>query len=310
MITGLTMQNSSLKAIDILALVLLSATWASSFSFIKIGLDSFGPLSLAATRIVISAVFLWVFLKLKGHSLPSDKQSWKTLFIAAFTATTLPFVMISWGQQFVDSGTAAILMAFAPIATVILAHALTSDEKMTPSIIIAVLAGFAGVYVLFDGGNFSLQSKPLQGQIMILLATVGYALSNIFIKRTNYMHPMVSGTGVMVAAAILITPISLIFDPFWHYDITPRGWFAVIYLGIVTSGLAALIMVWIIFRRGVTFMSFNNFMLPIFAIIWGYLLLDEVASANSWLALVLILSGLGIMILSKKRHRTSIKTNH
>lgn len=295
------MVSSPIKVIDIAALILLSMLWGSSFAFIKMALEVFGPVTVASIRIFTAAFTLWLVIRLRGKSLPRDFASWKTMFLAGFAATTLPYVMISWGQQHIDSSTSAILMAFTPMVTSTLAHLMTQDEKMSSGLFIAILFGFAGVFVLFDGGNFSLESKAIQGQLMILMATFGYAISNILIRKSKHLEPDVNATGVMIASAILIIPVNLIFDPFWHYSYDNPSFLSAVYLGIISSGFATLLMVRIIYRRGVTFMSFNNFMLPFFSLLWGVLFLNEQIQMNSLLALALILLGLAIMIAVKKR---------
>jgi drug/metabolite transporter (DMT)-like permease len=282
-------------------LLTLSLCWGSSFMFIKLALADFGPLSMASTRIFISAIALFLLVLAKGHRLPTEKGVWKTMFIAGFFGTTLPFAVVSWGQQHIDSGTAAILMAFTPIATVIIAHIKTDNEKITPIKVIGITLSLFGVFVLLGGGSMAGDMIETFSQLAVLLAAICYAISSLYIRKLNHLPAIVCSAGVLIASAIITVPFSFIFDPIWALDIHTTSMISVLYLSLISSGLAVYLMTHMINTSGMTFMAYNNFLVPAIGVLWGVIFLDEKTSLYTFIALGLILAGIIVATMVKPK---------
>ena len=261
--------------------------------FIEIALKTFGPFSIAASRIVLAGALLYVIARIKGETFPTDKPTLKILTLMGL-AGTAPFILISWAQQSIDSSTAAIVMAAAPFNILILAHFFTPDEKLSLGKVAGMVIGFAGVLLLFGGVPLENLSTTGLGIAAVFVATIFYAIASILVRRLVHVSALITSAGFLVIASFMVFPLSLIFDPPWENEFTLEGMLALIFLGIFSSGLASLLLVHLIKRAGVTFASMTNYIVPLIAVLWGIFLLDEHIPPNTWLAMALILSGVAI----------------
>ena len=293
--------------LDFIILLAISSLWGSSFMFIEIALKSFGPLSLAATRIVLAGAFLYIIARVKGEVFPTDKPTLKALAIMGL-AGTAPFVLISWAQQTIDSSTAAIVMSFAPLTTLVMAHFLTHDEKLSIRKIIGLITGIIGVFILF--GGVSVEDIPTQGLALsaVFIGTVCYAFASVQVKKLHHVSALVTAASFLGMASFVIFPATVIFDPPWQHEITLEAAIAIIFLGVFASGFASLLLINLIKRAGVTFSSFTNYIVPFIAVLWGVFLLGEHLHPNTWIALLLILSGVAVTTLTVPKRFTAGRT--
>ena len=279
--------------VDFILLLTVSLLWGSGFMFIEIALKTFGPLSIAASRIVLGGLFLYLIMWIKGERFPTDKKTLKILTLMGLAGST-PFILISWAQQSIDSSTAAIAMAVAPLIILILAHFYTDDEKLSLAKILGLGLGFGGVYLLFGGVLLQELTSQNMSLFAMLIAAFFYAVCNILIRKLDNVSALITAAGFLVISSFVIIPLALIFDPPWQNELTTEGVIALLFLGVFSSGLSSLLLILLIKRAGVTFASMTNYFVPLVAVFWGVFLLEEQIRSNSWLAMGLILSGVAI----------------
>jgi len=280
---------------DYAVLVFLAAIWGGSFQFIKLALDSLDPWTIAAARTVIAAAILYAFMRYRGQSLPPWGPVWGRLMIIAASGVTLPFFLIGWGERRIDSALAAVLMAFVPLTTTLLAHFATDDEKLTPAKIFGLGLGFAGIVILSgildDGSSAGRVSAGHLGQAAVLAGAVGYAVSNIVARRLRGLGPLQTATGVILCAAILATPLAALVEQPWRQLPSMISVMATAMLGFFSTATGALMMYWLLKRTGATFVSLNSYLVPVFGAIFGIVLLGEAFTASMPWGLGLILLG-------------------
>jgi len=284
-------------ALDFFLLVTVSLFWGSGFMFIEIALRTFGPISIAASRIILAGIFLYIIARARGETFPTDRQTLKTLTIMGLCGTA-PFLLISWAQQTIDSSTAAIVMAFAPLNIAILAHFFTHDEKLNPGKLVGLGIGLAGVVFLFGGVPIDDLPTTGGGIAAVFTGTIFYAIASILIRRLTHVSALMTSAGFLVISSFVVFPLTLIFDPIWRHEFTFEGTAALVFLGVFSSGLASLLLVLLIKRAGVTFASTTNYIVPLIAVVWGVFLLHEHITQHTWAGMVLILSGVAIANLA------------
>jgi drug/metabolite transporter (DMT)-like permease len=292
------------RPLDFAMLLALSLMWGSSFMFIELALVSFGPFMLAAARIVIAALLLWLFARLTGHHLPLDRRSWQLAAHIAVAGLVLPFPLIGWAQQGIESSQAAIIMAFTPLSTLVMVHMLTGEEKLTPGRVAGLVLGLAGVALLLGGAGIDDLLVAGPRQFAVFLATLGYAYSSILMRQMAHISPVSVSAAIMIAAAVLIVPLALLFEEWPQAPIEPMAGLATLFLGIFPSALAIVVMIHLINRIGVTFMSMNNYLVPAIGVIWGAILLNEEITGQTGGAFVLILCGVALASFTARRGRS------
>jgi len=278
-------------------LILLSLLWGGSFFLVELALNEFGPFTVVAFRIGIGAVALHLFVHSKALCVPYDKRSMLLFLIAGLLTTALPFSFIVWGQQTIEAGRASVLNATTPLFTLLLAHWLTNDEKLSSTKIIGVILGFLGVVLLTGTSSLNPEAvNSLHGQLAVLGAAVCYGFALIFGKRLKHFNPQISATVMLTAATFAMIPIAMFFD------VAPVGnakpiWISVAAvgaLGIGCTALAYLIYFEILAKAGSSNLSLVTFLIPLSAIGLGVMFLGEKVGWVDIAGIVLILSGMGI----------------
>lgn len=294
--------------LDWLMLAVLGLIWGGSFLGVSVALEGFGPLTVAAARIVLGALALIAASYASGVGLPSlstptGKRIWLHCFGFAIFTNALPFSLLSWAQQFVTSGFAGITMAVVPLFVLPLAW-LILKESMTPRKVFGFLLGFTGVVVLI--GPSALGGLGTATENIARIACVGaslcYAIGTM-ITRTAPTGPLLSySAGGLLLGAILIVPIALIAEGMPTNAPLPQ-WLALVYLGIFPTAIATLLLVKVISSAGPTFLSLVNYQVPVWAVIFGIVFLGETLPPSFATALLLILAGLAIAQAKAKRFR-------
>ena len=279
---------------DSVKLVLLGAIWGSAFICVEIGLQGFPPLTLAASRLLLSAMLLLCLAFTTGKGLPQAKRDWGILLVAGLLNATLPFLLIAWGQQHISSALAAILLGAQPFMALLLSHWMTADDRITRAKVIGMALGFSGI--LFILGDRALQGidSSLWGKLAILLAALGFTVSALITRKVSHLTPETSSAAALSMAALYMTPIALLIERPSFTGISLEAWSAVIFLGVVSSGVAALLRFQLIRDTGITFLSQVSYLIPLFGVFWSWLFLGHVPAASAWIALVLIFAGLAI----------------
>lgn len=279
---------------DFILLFILSVLWGSSYVAVKLVLVDLEPLSLATIRIIISAVMLIIYMKFLGEKLPTDLKSWQTLTIVGLGGMALPFFLIGWGLTEMPSGQAGVIIAATPIMTLALSHFMISDHKVTKKQSLGMLLGFSGVFILMGGFSvFEINSSNI-AKFAIVLAAFGYAYTAVRLHELNHLSPTVGATGLTIVSAVIMFIFSLFNTPIWQVSMNMDSILIMLYLAVFSTVIGTIIMTKLIFRAGPYFMSLNNFLVPVVAIILGVLLLSETISKDLALSSVLILLGVGL----------------
>jgi drug/metabolite transporter (DMT)-like permease len=293
-------------ALDWVLLLTLVGMWGSSFFFIEIALRSITPLTLVAIRIALGAILLFAAMRALDLPTPRDARRWGYFGVLALIGYCLPFLLIAWGQQSVDSGLAGILVGFMPLATLLLAHRFIAGEQVTAAKLTGFVLGFAGLAVLL--GPEALREwrgagTELLGQLACLGGALCYAGNSIVTKRMPPTHALVAAAWTTTLAAVLMLAVAVAFDD--PLALEP-DWPAVatcIWLGIGPTAIATLVYFRLIARAGPTFMSLVNYMSPVVAVSAGVVFLDEPLRPSALAALALILVGIALATRRDARRR-------
>jgi drug/metabolite transporter (DMT)-like permease len=292
--------NSTIRGatfVDYLQLLVLSAIWGSSFIAIEIALVGLPPLLVAFGRISLAFLFLLFVVFYQNIPFPKDKKTWLILAFAGILNNAIPFFLISWGQQYIDSATAAIMLSSSPFIALVLSHFTTHDEKFSFVKLLSVILGFLGVFVLVGDDVLDQRVDAIYGQIAVFLATMGYISSGILIRKISHVHTIMCSTSMLLFATLFLFPfISLPND----LHVSQKSAVAVVFLAIIPTAFASLVRVKLVKSVGIQFMSQVAYIIPMFAIFWAWVFFREIPNSNTLLALGLIVLGL---FIRRVKHR-------
>ncbi|WP_343559240.1 DMT family transporter [Kiloniella sp. b19] len=276
-------------------LVALGLIWGSSFPLIKISLETIDALSGVVARLVLAAVFMTLFTLSRGLRLPRDPALWGKFSLLAMMGTLGPFVLIFWAQQYVDAALASILMGLVPLSSLVMAHLLTSDEKMSVPKLAGVLVGFAGVVVLIGPEALSGLGTNVIGQIAIALSAFSYGFNSVMARRTRVtdLNPFVSTSGVLICSALLSLPLLFIGGTELH-TVSLRSGLAVTGLAVLGTCGAYILLYTLLRQVGAAFTSLNNYLVPLSGVGISVVFLGEQLNASALLAFCLIVGGIAI----------------
>lgn len=274
-------------------LLFLGAVWGASFLFIKLGVREMAPDVLVTMRLCIAATILLAILYGRGMRLPASRRMWLHFLFTGSIGLICPYVLITWGELAIPSGTAAILNATTPLFTVLLAYVWTREEHLTGLRLLGVALGFVGVIVAVGVDELSLSSASLRGQLAVLVAAACYGANTVYSRRAfRGLPPLIPATGQMLAGALLITPVSLALHGLPHALPSATALGAVLALGVLGTALAYILVYWLIERLGATRTSMVTYLLPPFALVYGALFLSEGIALNALLGLALVVVGI------------------
>ncbi len=276
-------------------LVTLALLWGCTFFFNAIALPDIPPLSLIALRVGGATLVMWPILLMRGLAVPADRGSLGGLLIMGALNNALPFALIAWGQLSIAGGLAAVLIAMTPIFTVVAAHLMTDDERITPGRLAGVAAGLVGVVVLIGPAALRELGADLVAQLAVLAAAVSYAYSGVYARRfTRRGVPLLAiATGQFTVATLILAPLALIVDRPWTLDMPGlAAWSGVAGLALSSTVIAYMLYFRILATAGATNLLLVNFLVPVSAILLGSLVLGEVLEAKHFAGMALI--GLGL----------------
>lgn len=285
---------------DYLLLVSLAMLFGFSFTLTRIAVLDVPPLSIAVGRLLLAFLMLYPLMRLFGQTMPAPGRIWIPIVAAGFFGNALPFSLISWGQVQVEAGLTSIFMAVMPLVTILLAHVFTPDEKLSRWKLVGVLFGLAGVIVLMGVSALEALGDQLVRQSAILISAVSYAINALITRRLTHLPRWSVMTALMFASCLMLLPFALLFDTPWLLRPSWQSMSAVLGLAIGPTALATVMILIIISRQGASFLSQINFMVPVFGMLAGVLLLGETLPANAYVALVFILVGIAVSRLGTK----------
>jgi drug/metabolite transporter (DMT)-like permease len=279
----------------------LVVAWGSSFSMTKVAVSHVDPAWVMAMRLLIGGLFLLGYALLTSRRLSGRWQLWMWFLWLGIVGHAAPFFLISWGTQHVTSGLSGVLMGAIPLMVIVLAHVFLPDERLTVMKTAGFVIGFAGLLTVLGAGRlsgFSADPKALQGELAILLGCLCYAVHGIFARRIPYSAPVEQATSVCLCGAAVGILFALIVAPSGLATTESGAYWAILGLGIVPTGLATLMMYRIMRSCGVSFVAYSNYLVPVYALGFGAVTLNEPLSWNVGVGLVLILGGIAASRLS------------
>lgn len=272
--------------------VLLAAIWGASFMFMRMGARELGAFATAGVRVGIAALFLLPILLLRGHG-AALRQHWKLTFAVGILNSAIPFACFSYALLSISTGLSSILNATVPLFGAVIAW-LWLNDRPTGSRMVGLAVGFAGVALLaWDKASFQPDaSGNASGWAVLacLLATLCYGIAASFTKRyLSGVPSLVSATGSQLGAAIGLLPLAWWFWP--EHTVSLDAWLAVMALGVLCTGVAYILYFRLIERAGPARALSVTFAIPVFALIYGVLLLGEVVTPWMLLCGVVIVAG-------------------
>ncbi len=276
-------------------LLALSAVWGGSFFFNGIAVRELPVFTVVVSRVALAAAILLFLMRLRGERLPRGPGVWAAFFGMGLLNNAIPFSLIVWGQQHIASGLASILNAATPLFTVVLAHVLTSDERMTGGKFAGVLIGFAGVAAMIGTDALRDLGLHVAAQALCLVAAVSYAFAGIYGRRFRAMgiSPMGTATGQVVASSLIMGPPVLLLDRPWTLEPPSLAAIAaLIGVAAISTALAYVLYFRILATAGATNLVLVTFLIPVSAILLGTVFLGETLLPRHFAGMALIGAGL------------------
>jgi len=301
---------------DYILLFVLALIWSSAFFNIKIATYSYGPVMITFLRIFFGAIPVVALCLYKKIKIEAFSKDWYWFAAIGMINLVIPFFLIAYGIQKIQSNLAAILMATTPLSATVLAHFFTINEKINFIKILGVLVGFSGIFFLFSD-NILINENNFISAVLILIGSTFYVIGGVLtLKVSNKENENVTSS-ILIWATIFILPISLILGYFnpsealmfkqdLHLSHRLDSTLSVIYLGTIPTGIAWLIRFRILKNNGLVFQAQVAYLIPIFGIILGYIFLNELITSKVLIALIAIILGIYLVKRSSIQNITSV----
>lgn len=277
-------------------LLLLALVWGASFYLVAVALGGLPVLGLVALRVVIAAVVLWLVVLVTGQPVPRDPRIWVAFLVMGVLNNVIPFSLIVLGQTAIPSGLASILNATTPLWTVIVSGLLLADEPASPTRLLGVALGLGGVAIMIGLDTLAGLGHAIWAQLAILGATVSYAFAGVYGRRFRDLGvaPVVTAAGMVSGSAVVLAPVALAVEG-WPAGAPAEALLAVLVLGVVSTGFAYVLYFRVLARAGATNLSLVTFLVPVSAILLGWLFLGERLGLAHVVGMALIAAGLALI---------------
>lgn len=290
-------------------LVALSVLWGGSFFFTGVAVKALPPFTIVVLRVGLAAVILNCVVYATGQRMPVAGRTWGAFLCMGLLNNVVPFSLIVWGQTQIAGGVASILNATTPLFAVVVAHALTRDEKMTSNRLAGVLTGLLGVVVMIgpSAAIAGIGDSHTAAQCAVLGAAFSYSLAGIYGRRFKAMGiaPIVTATGQVTASTLVLIPVALLIDRPWMLPAPgPEVWAALLGIAALSTALAYILYFRILATAGATNLMLVTFLIPISAIFLGALVLGEQLRAVHFVGMALI--GLGLAAIDGRLFRFAL----
>ena len=279
------------KLTDYILLTVLALIWSSAFFNIKIATYSFGPVTIAFLRIFFGAIPVVALCLYKKIKIEAFSKDWQWFALIGMVNLVIPFFLIAYGVQKVQSNLAAILMASTPLSATVLAHFFTSNEKINLTKTFGVLLGFSGIVFLFSD-NILINENNFFSALIIFFASTFYVIGGLLtLKISNKKNENVTAS-ILIWGSLVLLPISLFIEEPWNLSPRLDSTLALIYLGIFSTGIAWLLRFYILKHNGLVFQAQVAYLIPIFGVILGFLILNEAITSKVIISLISVIIGI------------------
>ena len=292
-----SMPSGSATRLDWFLFILLGFFWGSSYLFIKIGVDEgLQPFTLVAARLFFGLLLLGAVVAIAREQLPRQPRMYGHLLMMGFFSVALPFILITWAEQSVDSSLAAVLTGAVPLFVIPIAAILLPTEKITLNAVIGIAIGLVGVAVVVGFNPASLAGTELLAQLALIGAAASYALGGVYARRNvQGLRPMIPAFFQVLFALVMTAIPAILLERPWEGPLTTNAIFAVIWLGILGSGAAYLIFFRLLRSWGATRTSLVAYLLPIWGLVLGAIVLSEPIDARLIAGTALVIAGIGLV---------------
>lgn len=275
-------------------LVFLGAIWAASFVAIKLSNEIFNPIEVGFYRTLIGSIFLFFAVKFRGGSVSLFSKNTKLYSLIGFLNASIPFTLLPYGLITLPSNIGVIILSANPFLALVLAHFFTLDEKLSFRKVIGSIIGFSGVIFAVGVEIFVSDLNSLISAIAIYIGASSYVISNLIIRRISHLPSDMVTMNTLFWGSIWLLPLLLIYGNFLNIQFSVIPIFAIIYLGVIPTGLAFSLRQVLIRNAGSTFMMQVGYIIPIFGVFYGWLFLSEKISYSLIISVLLVILGIGI----------------
>ena len=279
------------KLLDYILLIILALIWASAFFNIKIATYSFGPVTIAFLRVFFGAIPVLLLCYYKDIKIEAFSKDWHWFALIGFINLVAPFFLIAYGIKSVQSNLAAILMSTTPLSSTVLGHFYTKNEKFNFVKTFGILIGFSGILYLFSD-NLLIDKNNFTSALLILLGSTCYVIGGVLTLKISKKRNENVTSSILIWATIILIPLVILMEQPWK--VAPRidSIISVIYLGLVSTGLAWLLRFRILVTNGLIFQSQVSYLIPIFGTILSYIFLKELITTKVLISLIAVLIGI------------------
>jgi drug/metabolite transporter (DMT)-like permease len=286
---------------DYLLLLALACAWSSTYPLTKIGLESIPPITFIVSRSLIAAVFLLAVLRLRGLSLPTELKAWKLFAFQQIINSTIPFLIITWAQQYVPAANTVVLAATTPIFAFLITWGITRHEPATLLKLAGAILGLAGTAVIIGLDALTGFGREIFAEIAILLATLSFACATIFGLRMSGYQPTVVAAGSLLFGGLLLLPAALIFEHPWTLHPTMPSVVAALTMAIFSSALGLMLFYMCLIRLGTLTTNSQAYLRIPIGVGLSVLLLGEAVPPHLAAGLVLVMGGVAAMTISSQQ---------
>ena len=283
--------GSAPRIADLGLLFLLALLWGSSFTFTKVAVETIPPVTMVAARVAIAALLLWLVVRLRGLRMPSAPGNWRAFTLQACFNSVLPFTLITWGQQTIDSGLAGILNATPPVFVLLLTALWTRHEPITAAKWFGVACGLLGVALIIGINALDGLGRHTLSELAVVAASLCYALAAIYGRRFSGLSPLLPAAGSMTCAAVFMIPLSLLTERPWSLSPSPEALAALACLAVFSTAGAMLIYFRILHTLGSIGTASNSYLRAGVSVVLGIVFLGEVLTWSAAVGLALIVVG-------------------
>ncbi|MEE8386345.1 MAG: DMT family transporter [Dehalococcoidia bacterium] len=280
-----------------LALLALGAIWGASFLFIKVIVDETSSLEVAEGRMFFGALAVGVVIATRKMPLRRPPALWFKVAVWALVGIVVPFILIAWAEEHIASGTASVLNSSMPLFTMLFAAIFLIEEQLSPARVAGLALGFVGIIILTGGDIYDLRDSTVLGQLAVVGAAACYGAGAVYARSLLKKEDPVSLTGgQLVMGTVMVLPVMLVVRVAPDYSLSVEAWLSLLALGVLGTGIAIIIYLWLVDNVGSVRSSLVTYIIPIVGLFLGWAVLDESIGLNTVLGSALIIAGVAAVM--------------
>jgi len=283
------------QLLEVGLLVVLAFLWGSSFTLIKVAIETVPPATIVLGRLILGAALLLFLVKIRGISLPTAPLLWGVFSVQGFLQSALPFTLISWGEKYIDSGLAGLLNSTPPLFAFLITFFILRQGDAPLRKFIGVVIGFLGVLVTLGPDMLNGSTESVWGQIAITGSSVSYAVAAIYAQRFSNQPALLTAACSMTMAMVMMVPVSFVVDQPWTLSPSTEAIWSIAALGVLSTTLAMIIYFRLVKTLGAVGVTSGSYLRAGFSVLLGVIFLGENITPSLVSGLVLILLSVAIV---------------